>query len=140
VVPVVDLGLNGGNPDTVLGRWSAAVAAAQDGCLVLDPQGQIVSLSARAAELLDCSGAGVIGRRLIDVTTLIDFDTGELFPDYAYRVPPLAALSTGSIARSLIRVRHQDDSQVTLDVCGIPLHDAAGRIVGSLSFVNRLAS
>src|SRR5579884_3807978 len=59
--------------DPTLRRWSAAAAAAQDGCLVLDPQGQVVSLSATAAELLDCSDNGVIGRRLIDVTTLIDF-------------------------------------------------------------------
>lgn len=137
--PLVDLA-SGGSTETALGRWSAAAAAAQDGCLVLDPDGQIVSLSATAAELLDCSDGGVIGRRLIDVATLIDFDTGELSPDYAERVPPLAALNTGNIARSLIRVRHRDDSPVTLDVCGVPLHDAAGRIVGSLSFVNPLAA
>lgn len=136
---VVDLARQRPTTDTTLGRWSAVAAAAHDACLVLDPQGQVVSLSAAAAELLDCSDAGVIGRPLLDVTTLIDFDTGEPRPPYEHRVPPLAALSSDGIVRGLIRIRHTDDALVTLDVCGMPLHDAAGRIVGSLSFVSPLA-
>jgi PAS domain-containing protein len=136
--PVVDLSGAGPNADTTLGRWSAAVAAAQDGCLVVDPQGQVVSLSATAADLLDCSDAGVIGRRFEDVTELIDFESGETTAEYAHRIPPLAALTTGGTVRTLIRVRHRDDSVVTLDVCGMPLHDAAGRVVGSLSFLGLL--
>lgn len=137
---VVDLAGHLPNTETTLGRWSATAAAAQDGCLVLDPQGHVVSLSATAAELLDCSDAGVIGRRLADVTELVDFDLGEPDPSYADRVPPLAALRSDSIVRSLMRVRHRDDSRVTLDVCGMPLHDAGGRVVGSLSFLNLLGT
>jgi PAS domain-containing protein len=119
---------------TPLGRWSAAVAAAQDACLVLDPDGRVVSLSATAAELLDCSDDGVIGRRFADIAALIDFETGETDPDYVSRIPPLAVLSGGGMGRSLIRVRHSDDAPVTLDVCAMALHDAAGRVVGSLSW------
>src|SRR5512146_1243235 len=60
---------------TPLARWSASVAAAHDPCVVVDVQGQVLSLSASAAELLGCSDAGVIGRPFIDVVDLVDFET-----------------------------------------------------------------
>lgn len=133
----VDVARHTATDPAPLSRWSAAAAAAQDACVVLDPGGRVVSLSAAAGALLDCSGAGVIGRRLADIVTLIDLDTGEADPDYAERIPPLAALAGGN-SRSLIRVRHSDDGTLSLDVVSVPLHDALGQVVGSLSFLARL--
>lgn len=135
---VVDLGDRGRAPaaSTPLARWSASVAAAHDPCLVVDAQGQVISLSASAAELLGCSDAGVIGRRLIDVVDLVDFETGASRPDYAARVAPLAVLANGNgLMRSLLRVRHRDTSRVTIDASSAPLHDVRGDIIGSLTFL-----
>lgn len=135
---VVDLGDRGRAPaaSTPLARWSASVAAAHDPCLVVDAQGQIISLSAGAAELLGCSDAGVIGRRLIDVVDLVDFETGASRPDYAARVAPLAVLANGNgLMRSLLRVRHRDGSRVTIDASSAPLHDVRSEIIGSLTFL-----
>ena len=135
---VVDLGDRGRAPSasTPLAHWSAAVAAAHDPCIVLDPQGQILSLSATAAELLGCSEGGVIGRRLLDVMHVVDFDTGALGPDYAARIAPLAVLHAGSgLMRSLLRVRAPDGDRVTVDASSAPIHDARGATVGSLTFL-----
>lgn len=134
---VVDLG----NADraavasTPLARWIAAVAAAHDACLVLDRDGQILSMSAGAADLLGCSDIGVIGRGLLDVVEVVDFDSGGLNPDYAARVAPLAVLTKGSgLMRSLMRVRRRDAARVTLDASSAPVHDGGGWTVGSITF------
>jgi PAS domain S-box-containing protein len=135
---VVDLGDRSRAPaaSTPLARWSASVAAAHDPCLVVDTQGQVISLSASAAELLGCSDAGVIGRRLIDVVDLVDFETGASRPDYAARVAPLAVLAHGNgLMRSLVRVRHRDGNRVTIDASSAPLHDVRGDIIGSVTFL-----
>jgi PAS domain-containing protein len=135
---VVDLGTHGRGSatSTPLGRWSAAVAAAQDPCLVLDPQGQVLSISASAAELMGCSDAGVIGRRLIDVADLVDFETGLSGPDYATRIAPIAVIAGGGgLMRSLLRVRHSDGSRLTVDASAAPIHDAQGVAIGSITFL-----
>jgi PAS domain S-box-containing protein len=118
-----------------LARWVAAAAAAHDACLVLDVDGRIASLSSAGAEMLGCSDAGVIGRRLLDVLDLVDFDTGEMRPDYAARIAPLAVLAPGSgLMRSLIRVARSGD-RITLDASAAPLHDAQGVTIGSFAFL-----
>ena len=135
---IVDLGDRSRTPaaSTPLARWSASVAAAHDPCLVVDTQGQVISLSASAADLLGCSDAGVIGRRLTDVIDLVDFETGASRPDYAARVAPLAVLANGNgLMRSLLRVRHRDASRVTIDASSAPLHDVRSEIIGSLTFL-----
>jgi PAS domain S-box-containing protein len=135
---VVDLGERSRPPaaSTPLARWSASVAAAHDPCLVLDAQGQVLSLSASAAELLGCSDAGVIGRPLVEVIELVDFETGTAAPDYATRIAPVAVLATGNgLMRSLLRVRHRDGSRLTIDASSAPLHDVQGEIIGSLTFL-----
>lgn len=135
---VVDLGDHGRPPTatTPLARWSASVAAAHDPCLVLDAQGRVLSLSASGAELLGCSDVGVIGRLLLDVVDLVDFETGASKPDYAGRVAPLATLAQGNgLMRSLLRVRHHDGTWLTLDASAAPLHDAHGQTIGSLTFL-----
>jgi hypothetical protein len=77
----------------------------------------------------------VIGRRLLDVLALIDFDTGGAAPDYATRIAPLAVLAPGSgLMRSLLRLRRPDDRPLTVDASSAPIHDARGETVGSFSF------
>ncbi|MDQ1698131.1 MAG: hypothetical protein QOJ03_3484 [Frankiaceae bacterium] len=135
---VVDLGDHGRAPaaSTPLARWSASVAAAHDPCMVCDVQGQVLSLSAGAAELLGCSDAGVIGRALLDVVDLVDFETGKSQPDYSARIAPLAVLTNSNgLMRSLLRVRHRDGSRLTIDASAAPLHDVRGEIIGSLTFL-----
>jgi len=135
---VVDLGdeRRAAVASTPLARWIAAAATAHDPCLVLDRHGQVLSLSVSAASLLGCSDIGVIGRQLLDVVQVVDFDTGGAGPDYAARVAPLAVLSTGSgLMPSLLRVRRRAAAKATLDASSAPIHDASGRTVGSLTFL-----
>jgi PAS domain S-box-containing protein len=135
---VVDLGDHTRAPaaSTPLARWIATVAAAHDPCLVLDGDGQVLSLSTSAADLLGCSDAGVIGRRLLDVIDLVDFDTGTSSPDYAARIAPLAVLTAGSgLMRSLLRVRQSDGTRLTVDASAAPIHDVRGETVGSFTFL-----
>lgn len=133
---VVDLGDHGraAVASTPLARWIATVAAAHDPCLVLDPDAQVLSMSVSAAELLGCT-EGVIGRRLLDVIEVVDFETGRAAPDYAHRVAPIAVLTTGTgLMRSLLRVRQRDGMSVTVDAAAAPIHDATGTTVGSFTF------
>jgi PAS domain-containing protein len=135
---VVDLGEHGraGIAATPLARWSASVAAAHDPCLVVDVAGAVLSISASAAELLGCADAGDIGRPLLDVVDLVDFDTGAGRPDYASRIAPLSVLNANSgLTRSLFRVRHRDGARVTIDAAAAPLHDAHEQVVGSITFL-----
>jgi len=133
---VVDLGDHERAPvaSTPLARWIATVAAAHDPCLVLDPEAQVLSMSVSAAELLGCT-EGVIGRRLLDVVDVIDFDTGRPSPDYAHRIAPIGVLNTGTgLMRSLMRIRQSDGVSVTVDAAAAPIHDATGTTVGSFTF------
>jgi PAS domain-containing protein len=119
---------------STLARWSGVAAAAHDACLVLDAHGRVLSLSAMAGSLLGCGTEGVAGRPLLELLDLVDFHTGESAPDYAVRVAPLAVLQEGAgLVRSLLRVRHPDGTVRTLDAAGGPLHEADGRLVGSVT-------
>jgi len=135
---VVDLGHGGRAPaaptPTTLARWSRVTVTSHDPVLLLDEQGRAVSMSVAAALLLGCGGDGVVGRHLLTILELVDFDTGASAPDYALRVAPLAVLEDGAgLVRSLLRVRHADGQVRTLDAAAAPLHDADGRLVGSLT-------
>lgn len=120
---------------TPLTRWSAAVAASHDPCFVLDSNGILISISVAAAELLGCGDSAVIGRHLLDVITLVDLDTGSADPDYATRITALAVLESPGLSRSLIRVRHEDNALVTLDMSSAPVHDVTGYTLGSVTFL-----
>ena len=135
---VVDLGDHpraaAGLTPTTLARWSRVTATSHDPCLLLDGEGRVVSMSPTAAQLLGCGSDGVVGRQLLPLLDLLDFDTGASTADYAQRVAPLAVLKEGAgLVRSLLRVRHADGQVRTLDAAGAPLHDADGRLVGSLT-------
>jgi len=124
---------------TPLARWSASVAAAHEPCLVLDAHGRVLSLSVSGASLLGCSDVGVIGRPLLSVVDVVDFETGASGPDYAVRVAPLAVLVEGTgLMRSLLRVRLDDGSVRTVDAAAAPIHDVHGSLVGSVTFLASL--
>jgi len=120
---------------TSLNRWSAAVAAAHDGCFLLDERGMVISVSVAAVELLGSGDLTIIGRHILDAINLVDLETGAGNPEYAPRITPLVVLESPGLARSLMRVRHQDGAVVTLDTSSVPIHGAAGNLLGSLTFV-----
>jgi PAS domain-containing protein len=135
---VVDLGDRLRQPaaTSTLARWIATVAAAHDACVVLDADGKVASISAGAAELLGCGDTAVVGRPLLEVIELVDFDTGGARPDYAPRIAPVAVLGNGSgLVRSLIRLRRADGGRLTIDASAAPIHDARGETVGSFTFL-----
>src|SRR4051794_7524093 len=126
---------------TPLARWSGVVATSHDPCLLLDGHARVVSLSAAAGELLGCGIEAVAGRPLLALIDLVDFDTGASAPDYAQRVAPLAVLRDGvGLIRSLIRVRHPAGALRTVDAAGAAVHDADGRVIGSVTLLAPLGS
>lgn len=120
---------------TSLSRWSVAVAAAHDACFVLDGFGVVVSASAAGIELLGSGPTTIIGRHILEVINLVDLESGAPNPEYAPRITPLVTLESPGLARSLMRVRHADATVVTLDTSSAPIHDVAGELLGSLTFM-----
>lgn len=135
---VVDLGNGERAPvaSTPLSHWLTSVNAAQDPCVLLDQSGRVLAMSTAAITLLGCGDGGVVGRSLIDVLDVVDFDSGTSSPDYAARIAPVAVLATGGgLMRSLLRVRQRDGTRLTVDAAAAPLHDDRGRLVGSVTFL-----
>lgn len=124
---------------TPLSRWSAAVAAAQDGCFVVDTNGVVISTSMKAVDLFGVGDGAMVGRHLLDAVTLVDLDTGALQPAYSTRIPPLAVLDSRGLARSLIRVRHNDGTVLSLDASAAPIQDGDGNLLGAVAFVAPIA-
>jgi PAS domain S-box-containing protein len=120
---------------TPLARWSAAVASAHDACFVLDLNGVLISISVAAVDLLGSGDAPVIGRHILEVVKLVDLESGAPNPDYAPRITALVVLNGPGLARSLMRVRHDDGAVVTLDTSSAPIHDVDGHLVGSINFL-----
>jgi len=133
---VVDVtGQERAGPVTSLSRWSAAVAASHDACFVLDRDGLVLGISLAAIELIGYGDAAVVGHHILDVFNLVDLENGSPRPEYAPRIPPLVVLDGPGLARSITRVRHVDDAIVTLDTSSAPIHDVAGQLVGSITFI-----
>ena len=120
-----------------LEQWAASVSTAEESCLVIDAAGVIVAASGPCARLFNLGQPfELMGRHLLDrqVLVLIDFTAAgnELGEAEREQIPPLLALSSGRLARGLLRVRNSDASR-TLDAISTPLrrHD---EVVGSLTF------
>jgi hypothetical protein len=120
-----------------LEQWAASVSAAEESCLVIDAAGIIVAASGPCARLFSLGQPfELMGRHLLDrqVIVLIDFTAAgnELGEAEREQIPPLLALSSGRLARGLLRMRNSDASR-TLDAISTPLrhHD---EVVGSLTF------
>lgn len=123
-----------------LDAWLAAVAEAEEPCLVLDAGGVIMGASPAAVRLLGAEAADeLLGRGLLeDVVELLDFAGGaDRLPDTQLpRLAPLLALGSGALARGLMRIRSGGEV-VTLDAVSTPLR-VDGELAGSLTFFHRL--
>jgi hypothetical protein len=117
-----------------LEQWAAAVTGAEEACLVIDISGIILAASPPCARLFRVGQ--LTGRHLLDpaVLQLIDFTAAgaALGASERDQIPPLFALSSGRMARGLMRLRNEKAAR-TLDAIATPLRYRA-EIVGSLSF------
>ena len=111
-------------PTTPAG-WISAVRAAAERCLLLDGEGRV---SAASPTMASVTGAiPTLGVRFAELVKLVDFTSGaapQIEPERA--MPPLRALTTGGLARGLMRLRVADGSLVTYDVVAVPLQGQRG--------------
>jgi len=130
-----------GGFDGSLDRWAFAVSSANEPCLVTDAGGLVVAASPGCRGLLATSPAEAVGRRLVSVLRPLDFNavSGEL-PDWeAEKIPPLMAISSGGLARGLLRLPDDRGAPRTVDAVSAPLRDGS-TVVGSITYfalVNR---
>ena len=111
--------------DTTAAGWVGAVRAAAERCLLLDGEGRVSAASPTMVSVV--GGATALGVRFADLVRLVDFTSGaapQIEPERA--MPPLRALTTGGLARGLMRLRVADGSLVTYDVVAVPLQGQRG--------------
>lgn len=119
-----------------LEHWAVAVAAAAEPCLLLDRHGIVVAASPTCGRLLGLDPYQAVGRRLVDgVVHLLDFNAvaGQLPEWEVEKIPPMLPLSTGGLARGLLRVPGVDGPPCTVDAISTPLREGPV-VVGSLTF------
>lgn len=127
-------------PEDSLERWSRAVAAAQEPCLIIDAMSEIIAVSTSACELLGFPGqAAVVGRHLFGgILRLLDFTSvpSPLADGELEKIPPVLAFNSHRLARGLIRVRSGGVVR-TIDAVATPLLDR-DKVVGSLTFLTQI--
>lgn len=122
------------DPDDPVARWAAVARNATDPCLVLDLDGRVAAMSPPAASLFG-QPPDRCGSRLDEIMILLDFsDSARLAPPTGQRVPPIVAVQENQLSRGVLRVRGADGRPMMLDSVATPLHDAAARVVGALTF------
>jgi PAS domain-containing protein len=111
-----------------IGIWHAAVQASEEACLLLDREARVVAASAAVGAVLGTTAASAVGAKFVDLVTAVDFTSGAA-PDLELErsMPPLRALSTGGLARGLLRLRSAA-GLVTYDVVAVPLAGQAGAL------------
>lgn len=119
--------------ESPLDRWAMAVTGAREPCLLLDAEAVIVAISEPVTRLLRVTGP-VLGRDVLAaVLHLVDFADGQaLTEDEVTKIPPILAITSGRLARGLLRVG-SSDTVVTLDAIATPLLDGE-TVAGSLTF------
>lgn len=119
-----------------LERWATVVETASEPCLAVDSDGVIQAASEACSELLGFDEpSAMIGTSLsAGILRLLDFTScgAELAPAELQKIPPLLAITSGRLARGLLRVQVTDDV-VTLDAVATPLWDGQN-VAGSLTF------
>ncbi|MFC3503415.1 PAS domain-containing protein [Micromonospora krabiensis] len=121
------------------GQWCSTVTHADEPCLLIDAETTVVAISAAGCELL---GLGkpedLVGLPLLDGgLRLVDFTAHgvALTEQEVDKIPPLLALSSGRLARGLLRVRAagEEASDATVDAISTPVL-TEGAVAGSLTF------
>lgn len=125
-----------------LERWATAVIGATEPSLVLSADTRVVAASASCADLIALGDPDVARGQplrsalgeLVDFTaSLAKLDNAE-----ADKIPPLLAISSGRLARGLMRVRPPAGGTVrTVDAVATPLWDGS-TLVGSLTFFSEV--
>ncbi|HEX6870883.1 MAG TPA: PAS domain-containing protein [Micromonosporaceae bacterium] len=119
-----------------LNRWASVVELAAEPCLLLDVDGTAVSVSPACRDIFGIDPQRAVGRPLVDgVLRLLDFNavSGELPGWQVDKIPPLLAITSGGLARGLLRIPSPDGTPSTVDAIATPLRDR-GMVVGSLTF------
>lgn len=126
---------------STLVRWAASVAGATEPSLVLTADAVIVAASPSCAELIGLGDpATVPGMPIRDaVPQLVDFteSLGQLDHTEADKIPPLLAISSGRLARGLMRVICSGGKVRTMDAIATPLWDGT-TLAGSLTFFSKI--
>lgn len=124
-------------------QWSTTVSRALEPCLLIDLETKVAAVSASGCQLL-CLGApdDLIGLPLLQGgLRLLDFtaNRGELTEQEVDKIPPLLAISSGRLARGLLRVQATaaDTSDATVDAISTPVL-ANGVVAGSLTFFSEV--
>lgn len=125
--------------DAGLSLWSAAVRGSADACMLLDTEAKVRATSTNCRELLgladDIDSTDITllesGIELLDFTA----SAGRLPYGEAHRMPPMQALTTGSLSRGLLRV-YVGELPRTVDAVATPLHSTQ-TLIGSLTFLRR---
>lgn len=117
-----------------LRRWVDAVAEAAEPSLVLDSRGLVVAMSPSCVKMLGLSEPPVGEPLKGGPVRLIDFSsTPESLGDNEVgKIPPLLSLSSGRLARGLIRV-DCDGTTCTVDAIATPIGEQ-NAVVGSFTF------
>ncbi len=124
-----------GAAERTLDRWLRPVITAEEPCVLLDADGVVVAASPACAPFFSVPPAEAVGRRLVgEVLRLVDFSgaNAELPEWEAEKVPPMLALTSGALARGLLRAVGPA-ATLTLDSVTTPLREG-GAVVGSLTF------
>lgn len=145
-MPHVELSISEASPtdpgESTLTRWAVAVATAEEPCLVLDADKMIVAASVSCGELIGLgdpdAAAGLPLREAVG--HLVDFTSERQALDDSEvgKIPPLLAITSGHLARGLIRVSSPRHDATTLDAIATPLF-AGDTVVGSLTFFLRIS-
>lgn len=120
--------------------WAATVPGAAEPCLLIDLHTNIRAVSIACCDLLGLRApAEAVGSPLLDGgLRLVDFTAArcELTEQDVEKIPPLLALTSGRLARGLLRV-HSGGADATVDAIATPLL-AHGLVAGSLTFFSEV--
>ncbi|HET6214947.1 MAG TPA: hypothetical protein VFE14_18920 [Micromonosporaceae bacterium] len=132
-----------GEPITNLDRWVSVAAVSEEPCLIIDSSAVILAMSPACGELFGLGDpTESVGRFLLGgVLRMVDFTAARTALTYAEadKIPPLLALSSGRLARGLMRVqcRHEAERMRTVDAIATPIWEGA-TTAGSLTFFSEI--
>ena len=124
-------------------RWSLTVSQAAEPCLLIDMRMVIAAVSTSCCELLGMGDPpDVVDLPLLDGgLRLLDFTAAraELTGQETDKIPPLLALTSGRLARGLLRVqpRAAGQADATVDAIATPIL-VHGVVAGSLTFFSEV--